>query len=338
MAICFKGINNTTAVGNGGLTGLHGLFANRLAKVFVFMANSIHSMNRKQKGEGFRGQRIVVLPRSVVAEARKQPLMSGLVPTDVGFFPYAKGHLRERATGVDQAIYIYCTKGSGWCDLAGATHAVNAGDLLVVPPEMPHSYGADSARPWSIFWFHAKGLLLAAYQQELGVSAEHPVKKIGPAPQVLALFEELLEVVEHGYTTLQMLCASQTLAHLMAVLIREHRSADHEQPGVQQKIAQTIAYMKLHLNQPLTLDALAVIANLSRSRYVELFKQQTGYAPIDYFIRLRMHRACQLLDTTNLSVKAVATVLGYEDPLYFSRVFRAVNEKSPVGYRKLRKG
>ena len=83
---------------------------------------------------------------------------------------------------------------------------------------------------------------------------------------------------------------------------------------------------------------MAALASLSRSRYVDLFKQQTGYAPIDYFIRLRMHRACQLLDTTALSIKAVATELGYEDPLYFTRVFRAVVEMAPTAYRRMRKG
>lgn len=302
------------------------------------MAQPLHSRQRKQKGEGFPGQHIVVLPRSVVAEARKQPLMNGIVPTDVGFFPRAAEHLRERPDGVDQAIFIFCTKGRGWCELEGCVHAVKAGDLLIVPPETPHSYGADESQPWSIFWFHAQGSLLSAYLRELDASRDRPVKHIGDAPQALALFEELLEVVEHGYTKLQMLCAAQTLAHLMAVMIREHRSSPHEQPSVHQKIAQTIAYMKQHLNHSLQVDTLATIANLARSRYIELFKQQSGYAPIDYFIRQRMHRACQLLDTTDMSVKAIATALGYEDPLYFSRLFRRVNEKSPIQYRKLRKG
>jgi len=321
-----------------GLAGSYGLFSDWLANWFLLMAKNIRSTPRKQKGEGFPGQHIVVLPRSVIADARKQPLMSGLVPTDVGYFPRAAKHLRERAVGIDQAIFIFCTKGRGWCDLNGCAHPVMAGDLLVVPPEMPHSYGAHAAHPWSFFWFHAQGSLLAAYLRELDVSGDRPVKHIGEAPQVLALFEEMLEVVENGYTKLQMLCAAQTLAHLIAVMIRAHRSSEPEQPSVQQKIAQTITYMKQHLNQTLQLDALAAIANLSRSRYVELFKHQSGYAPIDYFIRLRMHRACQLLDTTDLSVKAIATALGYEDPLYFSRVFRAVNEKSPLEYRKFRKG
>jgi transcriptional regulator GlxA family with amidase domain len=45
-----------------------------------------------------------------------------------------------------------------------------------------------------------------------------------------------------------------------------------------------------------------------------------------------------LLDTTQSSVKVIATALGYEDPLYFSRVFRTVNETSPQAYRQKRKG
>jgi AraC family transcriptional regulator, arabinose operon regulatory protein len=96
--------------------------------------------------------------------------------------------------------------------------------------------------------------------------------------------------------------------------------------------------MKQHLNQSLQLDTLAALANLSWSRYVDLFKQQTGYAPIDYFIGLRMHRACQLLDTAALSIKDVATELGYEDPLYFGRVFQAVVEMVPTAYQRMRKG
>ena len=96
--------------------------------------------------------------------------------------------------------------------------------------------------------------------------------------------------------------------------------------------------MKLHLDQRATAASFAALANLSESHYRSLFKTQTGYAPMDYFIRLRMHKACQLLDTTSLSVKEIATAVGYEDPLYFSRVFKAVIEMTPSQYRLVHKG
>src|SRR5215469_8268500 len=94
------------------------------------------------KAEGFSGQRIVVLPRAVVAAALKQNLLCDLLPTDAGFFPRAAGHFMKRNTGVDQAIRIYCVKGHGWCEIGGDHHEIGPGELLVVPPGTPHAYGA----------------------------------------------------------------------------------------------------------------------------------------------------------------------------------------------------
>lgn len=292
----------------------------------------------QEKGEGFPGQRIVVLPRPVIEAAQRHVLLRGLLPTDIGYFPQAKGHLRHRPEGVDQAIFIHCAKGAGWAELGGARFPVTAGDLLVVPPQTPHRYGADSAHPWTIHWFHATGALVPAFLQELGTTRERPVTQLGGPGQWLALFEEVLEVIAHGYTTVQLLQASQTLGHMLAVIVQEQRHGPAGQASVEQKIARTTDFMKRRLNQKLSLAMLASLAGLSPSQYTARFKAQTGYAPIDYFTRLRMHRACQLLDTTKLTVKAVADELGYGDPLYFSRVFRLINETSPVAYREHRKG
>jgi AraC-like DNA-binding protein len=101
------------------------------------------------------------------------------------------------------------------------------------------------------------------------------------------------------------------------------------------KIERTIAYMKQHLNKPLPVARLAALANISPSHFFALFKRHTGCAPIDYFIRLRMRRACDLLGTSSLSVKEVAAVLGYDDQFYFSRVFKSVNRVAPSEYRAL---
>ena len=295
-------------------------------------------MNRPQKGEGFPGQRIVVLPRSVVEHARGQALTGGLIPTDCGYFPRAQGHWRQRAEGVREAIFIYCVKGAGRCELAGRRHAIQAGEILVIPPAWPHAYGADGKNPWTIHWFHAQGSLLAGFLSELNISAEQPKVFLGADPQVLGIFEEVLEVLERGYTPRQMLHASQALGHLLAVMIQHRHERWREQPDTCQKIAATLAHMKQHLDQPLRLDTLAALAGLSRSRYSALFKELTGFPPMDYFIRLRIHCACQWLDTTDGSVKNIALRLGYEDPLYFSRVFRSVTELSPMEYRRARKG
>jgi AraC family transcriptional regulator, arabinose operon regulatory protein len=295
-------------------------------------------MTRPQKGEGFPGQQIVVLPKWAIANALQQPLLRDLLPTDIGFFPKAAGHLRERTVGVDQAIFIYCTQGLGWCELAGQNFSVKPGELLIIPPGISHAYGADEKKPWSIFWVHAAGANMKLLLEELGVSIERPLLFLGQDPQLVALFEEAIEILEHGYTAPHLLYASRTLAHLTGLMIWHRHQKWQGDPEPRQKMAQSIAFMKSHLNRPLKVSHLAAMVNLSSSHYSALFKRQTGYAPIDYFIRLRLHQACQLLDNTDLSVKEVAAALGYEDPFYFSRIFKALNDISPTEYRMLHKG
>jgi AraC-like DNA-binding protein len=101
------------------------------------------------------------------------------------------------------------------------------------------------------------------------------------------------------------------------------------------RIGQIINFMMEHLNESIQVAKLASLANVSPSHFFALFKRRTGCAPIDFFIRLRMWHACQLLDGTSLNVKEVAARLGYDDPFYFSRVFKAVNHVAPSEYRMM---
>lgn len=100
------------------------------------------------------------------------------------------------------------------------------------------------------------------------------------------------------------------------------------------RIARSIAYMMDHLDEPVQVSTLAAQASVSPSHYFALFKRQTGTAPIDFFIRLRMNHARVLLDSTGSSVKEIAATMGYDDPFYFSRVFKSVHRVAPAEYRK----
>jgi len=103
------------------------------------------------------------------------------------------------------------------------------------------------------------------------------------------------------------------------------------------KIEQSITYMLRHLDESLQVATLAARASICPSHFFALFKRRTGRAPMDYFTHLRMQYACRLLDATTLNVKEVAAALGYDDPFYFSRVFKAVNHIPPSRYRALQK-
>jgi AraC-like DNA-binding protein len=120
----------------------------------------------------------------------------------------------------------------------------------------------------------------------------------------------------------------------------ENRVPHESPPGklaaeVIERIGNSVDFMHSHLSEPLQVSTLASVANISASHFFAMFKRLMGCAPIEFFISLRMRRACDLLDETALSVKEVAATLGYDDQFYFSRVFKSATQMPPTHYRVL---
>jgi AraC family transcriptional regulator of arabinose operon len=290
-------------------------------------------MKPREKHEGFPGQRLVVVPRPIVSIALEQPLLKHLLPTDAGFYPRAHGHKCTRERGCPEAVFIYCAGGNGWCEVVGREHAVTKDQLLVIPANTPHVYGAAKTEPWTIHWFHAMGINVPFYLEKLGVNREKPVVPLGGDVRLFSLFEDVLEDLEHGSTLTHLIYAAHSLSHLMGVILRHKQEFGHGDAGAGERAAKSIQFMKEHLREPLQISTLATVVNLSRSHYTTLFRRVTGYAPLRYLNHLRMQRAVQLLSTTNLSIKEISDQLGFSDQFYFSRAFTKMHGHAPSAHR-----
>jgi AraC-like DNA-binding protein len=276
----------------------------------------------------------IVLPPEVRAAAAAKPLLRHLLPSHVGFFPNARTHRIRREGGIGSTIFKYCVRGAGWCELKGRRANVNAGDLLVVPSGHPHAYGTSEERPWTVHWFHAVGEDVAPLLRQLGVDAEHPVVRLGENTQLVGLFQELFNELSVACSPERLLYGSQLLTHLLGLMIRLRRDAAPEPPDARQRVLACVAHVKNHPEEALDLDALASIVGLSVSHFAALFRAATGDPPGRYLTRVRMERARRSLVGTAHTVKTIAHQLGFDDPLYFSRVFRTENGVSPSEFRR----
>lgn len=113
-------------------------------------------------------------------------------------------------------------------------------------------------------------------------------------------------------------------------------AVEQMQTGARRKIEMAVAYMLQHLDEPLEMSTVSRWTGISPSTFYYLFKRATGYTPNDFFIRARMRRACELLSDSDLNIKEVASLLGYQDQFYFSRLFKAVTGLAPRAYRAKR--
>ena len=268
---------------------------------------------------------------------QQEPLLQGLAAAAAGYFPRASGVLRRQPRGLETMILCYCTQGGGWCEIGGRRQPVRAGDLVVVPPHTPQILGARESDPWTLHQAEAGGTHLPEYLKRLGAQEQTVVLRIGEDVQLVHLFNEVLKSLHQAASPLQLLHASHALGHLLSVVIlRRHRQYQESADGLQ-RVAQTIDYMNEHLHEPLRVGVLADLAGLSPAHFAVLFKQQTGSAPRDYLHLVRIHRACRMLENPALSVKEIASRLGYQDPFHFSRTFKAFQGVSPSDYRARRR-
>jgi AraC-like DNA-binding protein len=133
---------------------------------------------------------------------------------------------------------------------------------------------------------------------------------------------------------------------LIVLLLRETYCADGKQEpsplnfksSEKSTVVRTIiAYMNKNYNEDISLDKVAKATYLSPVYISKIFKEETGYSPINYLINIRLQKARQLLESGNISVKAAAEGVGYRDAYYFSKLFKKYYGFSPSKLIKLSK-
>lgn len=100
------------------------------------------------------------------------------------------------------------------------------------------------------------------------------------------------------------------------------------------RILKLIAFMRQHYRERITLETLGRQVFLSPNHLAALFRDYTGHSPIDYLIQVRIEEARRLLHSPECTIAEIAERVGYEDPAYFSRLFRKHAGMSPAGFRR----
>lgn len=287
--------------------------------------------DKKKVKEGFVGQKMIVLPPDIKRLVTKNPLIKDLYVTAIGYYPKANHHDRERKNGSPQHILLYCIEGNGYIHIGRKKHELKPNSYFIIPKGVPHHYGTTNSDPWSIYWIHFSGehsnILYSRYTRD----SEPEVQVIPYDEHRVKLFDLIFTMLERNYSIRNMeLINIKLLEYLSSFIYHEEMypsfyTSDH--------INSSIEFMKKNLHSSYNIQELAEKLNYSVSHYSALFKKKTGFSPIHYYIQLKIQKSCQYLYFTDMNIKEICSKIGFEDPYYFSRMFKKIMGSSPAKYR-----
>lgn len=260
-------------------------------------------------------------------------LVSGMTPIEKGS---VLDFIIDRPNGMKGYIMNLTVKGRGKIFSGDNEFIVEPGDLLLFPPEAVHYYGrADDSNEWYHRWVYFRP---RAYWADW-LRWPHEVERVGHIKladdQLANEFDSLFLNIEETHKEIRPMSEQLAMNLLERLLIRcyevsslaDHAPMDH-------RILEACQILSASLSAEVSIEELAEQVFLSPSRLAHLFRDQVGVSIVRWREDQRIIRAKLLLQTTPLPVAVIGQQTGYDDQLYFSRVFKKRVGVSPSEYRK----
>lgn len=246
---------------------------------------------------------------------------------------------------------FYVTEGTAKLNLADTTLTLLPQHLYFISSFTRHSYTCDAR--FCLYYVH-----LYEENQQNGESLEEwdfPMEIPAPAMTPL-LLRRLCEINPHmklptsdpaGYdnsTTLMhnVLANKQRPFHdkvesrgiVLQLLSGFLQRAQPKVQSMDKRIALSLAYIRRHISESISLEDIASEACLSKDHFIRLFRQATGDTPLQYINQKKIEKAQLMLVTDNVPIKMIAYSLSFYDESYFNRLFKKLTGITPQDYRK----
>jgi len=242
----------------------------------------------------------------------------------------------DRPGGMEGYIINMTVRGQGKVFDGQDAFQVSPGDLLLFAPETPHYYGRD---PGSTDWYHRWVYFRPRAYWANWLSWPYQTRKVGRLSvgtgALFKEFEDLFVQIDQTHQQDKYTAEELAINLLERLLIRCYEEIpDNEPTQVDARILATCQFIAKNLALDIGLDDIARHVSLSPSRLAHLFREQMGVNILRWREDQRIILAKHLLQNTHTPVAHIAGKVGYDDQLYFSRVFRKRVGLSPRDFRK----
>ncbi len=229
---------------------------------------------------------------------------------------------------------LYIAAGKAHFHFDGKEEIVTAGHMVLYRPKEPQKYEYYGEDQTEVYWVHFTGSNVKNLLRSYGLTDDKRVFYCGSDLEYQNHFRSMiqeLQMCKEDYTEMLVI-------HLRQIFIMLHRyfktSSKMSNSQIAEEIDKATMFFNEHYNEDIRIDEYAEAHNMSTSWFIRNFKQYTGSTPMQYILSIRIYNAEALLKNPQYNITEIANIVGYDNPLYFSRIFKKVKGLSPSEYRK----
>ena len=245
---------------------------------------------------------------------------------------------RPRGRADYQLIYIASGTARFHFDNEENETLLSAGNMVLYRPKEFQKYEYLASGQSEIYWVHFTGSDVKNILRTYGISDDMQVFYVGSNMEFDMIFQKMISELQRCQPDYK----DMVPMLFCSLLITIHRQLTQEDAIKNEYLNQAMEtasqYFIDNYNTDINIEAYASSIGMSISWFIRNFKGYTGMTPMQYILSIRIENARLLLETTRYTVTEIAAIVGYENPLYFSRLFHKQTGYSPSEYRKHMKG
>lgn len=233
-----------------------------------------------------------------------------------------------------QLIFIAAGKAHFHFDNDEEETIVHADHMVLYRPREPQKYEYYAKDQVEVYWVHFTGNNVTNLLRSYGLTNDKRVFHCGSGSEYQYLFRAMikeLQMCQDSYPEM----LEMYLRQIFIKLQRHFKfSVNTVNSHAAEEIDKAISYFSEHYNEPISIDDYAEQNHVSASWFIRNFRLYAGITPKQFILQKRIYNAEALLQNTQYNINEIAQIVGYDNPLYFSRIFQKAKGLSPSEYRK----